>query len=347
MALLISADSAFESAVYLVTGSIGQTVWRLIADVLIGALLAIFIFSSLYTARRKHGSAQPEQAPAPERRLPFDSTVASTVIVVCCVIYVCFLLIQFNYLYSAVWGHLPTDTVYSAYARRGFFELTVVAAINLVLMLFAIFSRENRSVGVRVSVSALTVLTLALIASVFSKMVMYINAYGLTPLRVYTSWFMLLLAAVFLILLAGRFCRGLHPGKAVLAVTAVLFLALNFAVPDAMIARVNAERHLQDPAQEADIALFEKLGDESVPSLLVLAQSGEINTARSAKYLLHVRYEELSDLDWRSMNAATLRAKSLLESNKELFWEVNLPASSYTGSSEYFSRASEASSDRF
>ena len=258
-------------------------------------------------------------------------------IFVCSTIYVCFLLIQFNYLFSAVWGSMPTDTVYSAYARRGFFELTVVAAINLILLLFAICSKNNRGGTVKASVTALSVLTLALIGSAFSKMVMYINAYGLTPLRVYTSWFMLLLACVFLILLAARFCKKLHAGRALIAVTVVLFLALNFAVPDALIARVNTERHQNNPAQQADIALFEQLGDESVPSLITLAQSGEVNTARSARYLLHVRYEEICKLDWRSMNVSTLRAKALLEANKDLFSKVNSPASSYTGSRGYFS----------
>jgi hypothetical protein len=334
--LLVSADQAFEAAVSSVIGSIGQTAWRVLADLLIGCILAIFVFSAFYTARRK-SRAQPEPQAERPQKLPFDSTIAVTVIAVCSVIDICFLAIQFNYLFSAVWGHLPTDTVYSAYARRGFFELTVVASINLILMLFAIYSGRSGGAAVRASVSLLTVLTLALIASAFSKMVMYINAYGLTPLRVYTSWFMLLVAVVFLILLAGRFCKKLHIGRAVVAAAAAMFLALNFSAPDAMIARVNAERHRENPAQQADVALFESLGDESVPYLLALAQSGESNTARSAKYLLHVRYEELGRLDWRSMNAATLRAKSLLEKNRDLFWNVNSPASGYTGSRWYFS----------
>ncbi len=334
--LLVSADQAFETAVVSVVGGIGQTTWRVFADLLIGCILAIFIFSALYTARRR-GCAKPE--PQEERRkgFPLDSTVAVTVIVVCCVIYLCFLAIQFNYLFSAVWGRLPTDTVYSAYARRGFFELTAVAAINLLLVLAAIYSRCSDSTAVKASVSLLTALTLTLIASAFSKMMMYINAYGLTPLRVYTSWFMLLLTVVFSVLLAGRFCKRLQIERAVVAAAAVMFLALNFSVPDAMIARVNAERHRAAPSQQADIALFEGLGDESVPYLLALAQSGEINTARSAKYLLHVRYKELEKLDWRSMNAAALRARSLLWANKDLFSRVDSPAPGYTGDRWYFS----------
>ena len=71
--------------------------------------------------------------------------------------------------------------------------------------------------------------------------------------------------------------------------------------------------------------------------MLALAQSGEINTARSAKYLLHVRYKELEKLDWRSMNAAALRARSLLRENKDLFSRVDSPAPGYTGDRWYFS----------
>ncbi|MDD6176084.1 MAG: DUF4173 domain-containing protein [Firmicutes bacterium] len=334
--LLVSADEAFEAAVSSMVGSIGETVWNILADLLIGCILAIFIFSAFYTARRKRRPQQARQAES-AKRFSSDSAIAVTVIAVCSVIYCCFLVIQFNYLFSAVWGRLPTDTVYSAYARRGFFELTAVAAINLVLMLAAVCSRDHGSAAVRVSVSVLTVLTLALIASAFSKMVMYINVFGLTPLRVYTSWFMLLLAVVFLLLLLGCFHSGLYVGRAVTAAAAAMFLALNFSVPDAMIARVNTERHRENPAQQADVALFEKLGDESVLYLLTLAQSEETDTARSAKYLLHVRYDELEKLDWRSMNAASIRAKSLLQANKDLFLGVDSPAPGYTGDRWYFS----------
>lgn len=50
-------------------------------------------------------------------------------------------------------------------------------------------------------------LTLFLIATAMAKMLLYIKAYGLTPLRVIPSVFMLFLAMVFLLLSVSQFVQ--------------------------------------------------------------------------------------------------------------------------------------------
>lgn len=50
----------------------------------------------------------------------------------------------------------------------------------------------------------LSIFTLILIATAISKMVMYISVYGLTQLRFYTTWFMLLLAVIFVMIIVKQ-----------------------------------------------------------------------------------------------------------------------------------------------
>ena len=91
---------------------------------------------------------------------------------------------------------------YAEYARHGFFELCAVTAINLAVIFAAkLLSQEGRGKLLRIEVILLSVFTLALTVIDLSKMVLYIQSYGLTRLRIYTSIFMVFLFIVFLIIL--------------------------------------------------------------------------------------------------------------------------------------------------
>ena len=107
-----------------------------------------------------------------------------------------------SYFTGAFSNILPDGFSYSSYAREGFFQLCAVTVINaLVILCGDVFCRrrEGRThASVRSFITVLCVFTLGLIATAVSKMAMYIGIYGLTKLRVYTTWFMALLALLFM-----------------------------------------------------------------------------------------------------------------------------------------------------
>lgn len=135
------------------------------------------------------------------------STVLTALFVLCAV-YLLFISMQAKYLFGAFWGALPEGFSYSEYARQGFFELCRVAAINIVILLAAnIMSRtqiaENRLL--RLCNTALSALTLLLLATAAAKMGLYIAAYGLTVKRVLVSVFLAWMAAVFVCVILRQF----------------------------------------------------------------------------------------------------------------------------------------------
>lgn len=92
-------------------------------------------------------------------------------------------------------------------ARQGFFELCRVAAVNIIILLAAnVLSRrqigENRLL--RACNTAVSVLTLLLLATAASKMGLYILAYGLTVKRVLASVFLVWLAVVFIFIIVRQ-----------------------------------------------------------------------------------------------------------------------------------------------
>lgn len=136
---------------------------------------------------------------------------------------------------------------FAEYARRGFFELVLVAALVLGLLLVGHFLTRRDQARPMLIFRALSLLLIGLlyviIASALHRMWTYMQAYGLTELRVYTTAFMLWLTIVFawfaITTLRGaaeRFAFGF-----VISGLGVLF-ALNVANPVDFIVRYNIDR---------------------------------------------------------------------------------------------------------
>ena len=268
LALLRSAEPAFDRAMNRLALHGSEAILHVWIDICAGAVLAIFLFSLAYTARY----GRPASQKSASNRL--DSVIVGTVLVVCAGIYLCFFAVQFRYLFSAVWGHLPSEYIYAEYARRGFFELALVASINLLLTHTALRTQSADRPGIQVMVVVLSAETLVLIGSALSKMGMYIRVYGLTPLRLYTSVLMVGLALGFIGQIVARFVRVSMKNGVVIAAIA-LYLALNLSAPNAVVAQWNV-RHFESGAlPTVDFELLRDLGADAVPALIRLTTHGD------------------------------------------------------------------------
>ena len=170
----------------------------------------------------------------------------------------------------AVVNSAPEGTSFAEYARRGFFELCFVSAFNLFLLLFSRgFSRYTdgkENPFLKVLHGLLCVETLILIASALTKMGMYISRYGLTQLRFYTSWFMVTLIVVFVVLILSGF-RPLQTAKILSITVIVSFLLLCWCNSDALIVRYNIGRWESGTLETLDledIDVYKRQGMQSL-----------------------------------------------------------------------------------
>lgn len=158
-----------------------------------------------------------------------------------------FVAFQLRYLFSLVpIGQTPGLDAYADYARRGFFELVAVAALTLPTLLAADWLTRPERVGWLRALSLLLIgLLFVIMASALQRMNLYTQVYGLTELRIYTTAFMLWLAAVF-VWYAVTVVRGRRPRFAFGALVAGLaaIVVLTVLNPDALIVQVNASRSL-------------------------------------------------------------------------------------------------------
>ncbi|MCL1804784.1 MAG: DUF4173 domain-containing protein [Clostridiales bacterium] len=248
-------------------------------------------------------------------------------------LYLMFFFSQTAYFLSAFRGILPLGLNYSEYARRGFFELCNVCVINLlVAAVLNLLTKDSRAGAVsRVYGCLLALSSLALIAISLSKMLMYISIYGLTPLRVYTSWFMVFLFLLFAMLIVRLFKPGFPFFKYGACCCLAMFLLLGYADTDRLIAEYNLEAYRTGKVAGLDVDQLRELGGGGVGCLLSIAadESMPEEYKRQAGQILYAKVceaecrKEYKRDDWRGASIAGYREHRLLMENKDVILRAN------------------------
>lgn len=310
-ALFAAADPAFE-----------RVVGRLIPDLdLLPAHVFLVGFFGWVAAGLLSGviPARGENPLALVRvpRLGVEET--ATVLGLVALLFVTFIAVQFSYLFggpSAIEG--ISGLTLAEYARRGFFELVVVAGLVLALLL-AGSAAAPRGAGrrvYRVLGTVLVVLVMLVIVSAVLRLRLYIAEFGLTTARFYAAAIMAWLA-VCLALLTGTVLRdrdrpfasgALLAGIATVAVLAVLN-------PDARVAASNLTRASGAGADRpVDATYLTRLSADAAPVLVRRLDAMEPATRCLVADRLLGRWgpdaSGDSNADWRAWNAGSARARS-------------------------------------
>ncbi len=166
-----------------------------------------------------------------------EPVLAITVTGLLTVLYLFFSVIQIVGLFLGKL-QLPEGYTYAMYARQGFFQLLAVSLLNLIIVLCCMsFFRESKVLKIILTVMSLC--TFIMIASSFMRMIMYIRYYYLTYMRILVLWGLVLLAVLFVGVVANIFRTSFPLFRYSMAAVAVLYLALSFGHPDYIVARVN------------------------------------------------------------------------------------------------------------
>jgi Domain of unknown function (DUF4173) len=299
--LFIAADAIFQSLVRSVVPS-SLSPAEHIAVVLAWAWVSAGLLRDLVA---------PRDLPRPARARPTVGIVEiGTVLALVDLLFLAFVVVQFRYLFGGrALVESRTDLTYAQYARHGFFELVVVAALVLPLLLLADWTlrrerRRDHAVFAGLAV-ALVLLLFAVVASALERLRLYEHAYGLTELRVYATGFVAWLGVV-LVWFCATVLRGHRRRFAVGGLVAgfAAVAAMNVLNPDALIARTNVTR------PHVDAGYLASLSDDATPTLLrVLPSLPPPQRRRLAAALL----ARTPSGDWRSWNLDRRRAAAAIE----------------------------------
>lgn len=271
---LLFYDESFRNMFKFIDNIGFDTVVEHIVSAGFGIPVAMYVYGLLISSKDKKCENTPNaencRVAGEKAKIAPVATVLAAVIPIS-LIYVIFFISQWKYYVSGFVGALPSETSYAEYARRGFFQLTAVAFINFVIIALVglLMKRDGKAAKiVQKAVSVIfSLMTLVLISTAAAKMIMYIDVYGLTPKRVYASWFICVLAVLFLLVIIKQFAQKLRLVTVSALVVTVMFAGLAFSNIDGIIARYNVERYMNGSLSEIDVVALIDCGDSAVPAL--------------------------------------------------------------------------------
>lgn len=201
--LLSNADETFSY--YLSSIHID---FEMLAQWCVTLLIAIPLF--LYAFSMSYGNlSNPEHKIYDEqierkllKKLSFlPEMTCTTIEVILVIVYLLFIIASIDSIFTVI-GTSKELFSYASFAKEGFFELCVISFGNLCLIfLIRLTSHAHKIHSISIE-KLLIVETLVLIISAMAKMGLYIFEYhALTYLRIYASWFMIVLFGIFMILL--------------------------------------------------------------------------------------------------------------------------------------------------
>ena len=169
----------------------------------------------------------------------WNSFIAIPVTGALSLMYLVFSGIQIVYLFMGKM-QLPEGYTYAEYAREGFFQLLAVSIINLILVLAGLYLFQPNKIlkGILVVMSLCTFI---MIASSALRMLIYIQYYYLTFLRILVLWSLLVLFLIFVGVIAYIAKEDFPLFRYSIVVFTCLYIGLSFSHPDYWIAKVNLE----------------------------------------------------------------------------------------------------------
>jgi len=233
LALLSSADAVFSS----LWGRIA--VWEGLGNAL-GRLGGFLLAAVLFYGGLCAQTDRPESTEQKDARQA-DTLVAVTFTAVLAAIYAVFCAVQLVMLFRTDGSGLPEGYTYAQYAREGFFQLLLVGAINVLLVIVS-QRRFRTSRALRFLLTFISVCTWGMLLSSARRMLLYVQVYGFTFLRLLVLWFLLVLALVLTGAAATVYRPRFRLFRFTLTVCLAAWLIFAFARPDALAARYDLRR---------------------------------------------------------------------------------------------------------
>ena len=306
--LLISADAAFEGLLDLLP----ETDW---AEILNTVLWGVGLAYILYTrgAALQHLPGKEQEI---KTRKGLNPITVNTVLIAVVIVYLAYLVSQLAYFVGGFAGILPEEYTLAEYARRGFFEMGWLCAINLSVMALAmgLVTAEGKAPLLsRLLCLFIGLVTLFLVATASAKMILYIGSYGLTRLRVLTEVFMVWLGIVTAGVCVWIFRPKTPYMKLALVLGLVFCAVLMWADVDAQVARYNVRAYQSGSLDTVDVDYLRwDLNDSAVPYLEELTKDSDPAVAKkAADALKDMWYSEETKL--RSWNWPSVRAEVILK----------------------------------
>ncbi len=261
----------------------------------VGLPIALIIFSLWYTKHFNHNvntDANGNQTVTKQVNYHIaPPALMYSIVIPLCILYFLYLISQISYFISFIADNLlPEGFTIVDYARSGFFELCVVAVINLIIIfLLIILTKQQQGEtenGVRIITIIMSVFTIIMICTALYKMFTYINEYGYTAMRINTSAFMIFLLIVFGLIIAKQIHNKINLFPTVIALLMIFMCGYTLADTDGFIARENIRRYQLGEIDWMGNNLVRRLDDSAYKYIIPFAADKNNGLSSSEQHRL-------------------------------------------------------------
>lgn len=237
-------------------------------------------------------------------------------------LFLLFIGFQITYLFGGEANITSWGFTCAEYARRGFWELLMVAILSLFVLLAAeqfAGTEEKKNKHFLVPALVLIAEVVVVIISAFKRLSLYIDAYSLTEPRFFVATFIIFLLALF-ILLAVKFIQTKPENFftfGTLLTGAAFLIAVNLINPDAHIANSNLKQFNQ--TGKTDVYYVGRLSPDASTQQLELYNKLEGENKAALHELLQEQKDRLESdtTHWQSFNLSRSRALELLQKQRK------------------------------
>jgi hypothetical protein len=321
--LFAAADEIF--AFYLRSAIGTQVAWdELFVRALVAAVAGWLFAGTILATWLSREVVPATEIPATDSRRPRLGTIeAVVVLLVLDAVFGLFVVLQAAYLFGGLDTLAVSGMTYSEYARRGFFELVIVAVLSGAVVLALDTTVVERSRAFRLAAAGLAVLTGVVLLSAIVRLGLYQQAYGWTELRFFTLAGITWLGVGVVATVAGVAVeRAAWVPRVMVGAGLIIALVVNAIGPQAFVASQNLARAIDpslvpaDGESGLDVRYLGSLGDDVVPLLVEALPRLPAPSRANVELELRERARETrSDyqrLGWPSWNLARERASEAL-----------------------------------
>lgn len=286
-ALLMSSDAAFEGLITKMFKNIGIYLLQLIIALIIMPYLYSNAFSKRKGLNRVDYSKNVKIKSAP-------ASACASFLGVISVLYLVYLFSQLAYFFSAFKGILPNDydNTASAFARRGFFEMFAICAINIVMISIVTAIVKKRSVWIKVLSCFISLFSVLLLVTALQKMKLNMSIYGLTKNRVLVTVFMLMMFVVIFFFIVHIFAPKVSYMQPIIIICSCMFIVMSYADIDSQIVKYNIDAYNSGTIETLDMDTIGNMSDSAVPYIVELTESEDVEISSQAMRICGSLYSD-------------------------------------------------------
>lgn len=314
--LLVSSDEAFGSLVSIVFKNIGIY----LVELIVAAFVFLYIVLYFVSKRKRLGHIQSKSKPY-KGFVPMSVSVSFLSMI--SVVYLTYLFSQLAYFFSAFSGILPKgyELTESEFARRGFFEMFAICAINMVIItLVTIFTKrtgKRKSIAVKSISSFIMLFSVLLLVTSIAKMKLNIEIFGLSKNRILVCAFMLMMLVAIFFYVLHIINPKISYMQSIVVICSTIFIALAFSNIDARICEYNINAYENNKISTLDAGYISNLSDSAMPYVVELAKNNDEKISFRAKYEIYNKlkfyYNDYDKSDFREYNYSVDTAKAVCE----------------------------------